>query len=244
MTALGQALATAGRDLARLVVPVECPGCGERDVRWCDACAAVWWEPALRVESLAPRLDVDGTAPLPVWAAATLAGPADGFVTAWKDAARRDLDRFLGDAMTRAALGIGPALAALPGTLATVAVPSRPGAARRRGRDLPALLGAAAATGFTRAGAPARHMPRALTMARGEQRGGSARRRWQGMAGAVRARTALAGATVVLVDDVMTTGASLAAASDALERAGAVVAGAVVLAVAEPARTSVTRGLG
>lgn len=244
MTPVVDVCVAAARDLARLAVPVECPGCGARDEKWCDECAALWWEPPVRVESLAPRLDVEGRPSLPVWSVATLAGPAHGFLTAWKDAGRRDLDTFLGAAMRRQSRAVAPALASVPGRVLTVAVPARPGAVRRRGRDLPEALADAAAQGLAGAGRHAAHAAGVLRLARGEQRGGSARRRWQAMSGALRARRALPGEAVLLVDDVMTTGASLAVASDALERAGAAVFGALVLAVAEPARAGAVTGLG
>jgi hypothetical protein len=72
---LGQVLTR----LARLVVPVSCPGCGLVDVRWCAACGRAVLGRPRRVEQAAGRLDrLDGVAPLPVWAAtAYVAGVRD-----------------------------------------------------------------------------------------------------------------------------------------------------------------------
>ncbi|MFV0286558.1 MAG: ComF family protein [Demequina sp.] len=239
-----EAATTAVRDVVRAVVPVECPGCGALDVRWCDTCAAVWWEPPLRSEQLAPRLDVEGRAPFPVWAPATLAGPAHGFIAAWKDAGRRDLDAVLADAMRRSAAAVAPALAAIPTRLTVVDVPSRPGARRRRGRDLAALLASAAVEGLGDGGVPGVKHRRVVRLGRGEQRGGSARRRWSGMSAAVTSAPVPPGEAVVLVDDVMTTGATLAACLRSLEGRGVPVVGAIVLAVADAGRATATSGLG
>lgn len=80
----------------------------------------------------------------------------------------------------------------------------------------------------------------ALRLRRGgaDQVGLGVRGRAANLAGRVRvrpgARAALAGADVLLVDDVLTTGATLAACRAALEREGARPRGAVVLAVTPP----------
>ncbi|MHB1065542.1 MAG: phosphoribosyltransferase family protein, partial [Georgenia sp.] len=73
------------------------------------------------------------------------------------------------------------------------------------------------------------------------QSGLGARGRSANRSGSVRTVTALpAGAVAVLVDDVVTTGATLAACRDALAGAGTVVVGALVLAATPaPARRRV-----
>ncbi|MBE9926939.1 ComF family protein [Cellulosimicrobium cellulans] len=103
-------------DVARLVLPVACPGCDAPDVRWCASCLAPLRAPLRRRERGAPRLDrLDGVAPLPVWAPAPYAGPVRGVVVAWKDRGRADLDRPLGDVARRAGTALGPVLGAVLG---------------------------------------------------------------------------------------------------------------------------------
>jgi predicted amidophosphoribosyltransferase len=82
-------------------------------------------------------------------------------------------------------------------------------------------------------------------MRRAESRGLSARQRWRGTQGSMRLKTApQAGLAVVLVDDVMTTGASLAAARECLESAGAVVCAGLTLATAPGRSVSAHQRLG
>ncbi|GAB3679170.1 hypothetical protein GCM10027589_49440 [Actinocorallia lasiicapitis] len=57
------------------------------------------------------------------------------------------------------------------------------------------------------------------------------------LAGALRVRGGSDGRPVIIVDDILTTGASVAAAWEALDRAGIAVEGAAVLATAPVPRT-------
>jgi len=232
-----RATVLAARDLARLIVPVSCPGCGAHDVRWCDDCASVWWEAPLRSESLAPRLDIEGRPALPVWAIAELAGPTHAMVVAWKDGGRRDLDRFFADAIARAAAHIAPALrdasAVAPARIAVVPVPARAVSTRRRGIDLPLTLASAAARSLCAEGVDAT-VRRVLTIGKGEQRGASARQRWRQSSSLRTTRDPGPPATVLLVDDVMTTGATLAAAVRSLDVTFLTVGAGLCLAAAPP----------
>ncbi|MCL1869340.1 MAG: ComF family protein [Promicromonosporaceae bacterium] len=235
------------RDLTRLLLPVECPGCGAPDVPWCPRCAALLTAPPRRVESDAPRLDrLDGVAPLPVWALARYEGPVRGVVVAWKDRGRADLDRLLGPAAAAAARALRPDVAADGSPLLVVPAPSSGASRRARARDhLHAVSRAVAgALGGT-------HAP-VLRRVRGSDqvglgvraRGGNvAVRVDQAALARAAARRGASGRPVcLLLDDVVTTGATLAVAERSLEAAGADVIGAFVLAATPPPGRAGTPG--
>ncbi|WP_418276221.1 ComF family protein [Isoptericola jiangsuensis] len=261
-------------DLARLVVPVACPGCRLPDVRWCAPCAAAVLGRPRRVEQHAGRLDLlDGVAPLPTWAATAYVAGVRDVVVAWKDRGRVDLDPLLVAAVQGAARSAAPLLReavrapvrapdrgpargpaqgsargpgdgpVVRGSVVVVPVPSTGAAARRRGRDPVRVLARGVAGGLVAAGVRAEvgAMLRRRGAAR-DQVGLGARARGRNLDAAIAVRRRCLEAAgrrraVVLVDDVLTTGATLAAAERALVRAGADVLGAVVLAATPPPGT-------
>ena len=250
----------AARDLARLVLPVECPGCRLPDEILCEVCAATLTRPVRRCEWDVPRLDkMDGWPPLPVWTVTTYTGPVRGVVVAWKDRGRRDLTARLVAAARRAGEEAAPALGGRAstsgatsgaasgaasgraggpsgtplwtGSLHVVPVPSTPAARRRRGADLVRLLAAGVTEGLTAGGLPAQTAPVLRRRAAADQVGLGARARGGNTSGiALRRQADVRGRWHVLVDDVVTTGSTLAACCRALEAAGGLVLGAVVLA--------------
>ncbi|MBD5786340.1 ComF family protein [Cellulosimicrobium terreum] len=242
----------AAQDLVRLAVPVECPGCGTPDVRWCRDCLTPLAGPARRVEDGAPRLDrLDGVPPLPTWALASYSGPLRDVVVAWKDRGRADLDRPLSDAVRSAGAALAPLLRAVAGQgpvaaggLLVVAAPTSRAARRARGREPVAVLADAFAVGLRSAGCAARVVSLLVQERRSRDQVGLGSRGRGARLTVVRlARTAAARALVgtpvrsvpacVLIDDVLTTGATIAACESALSGRAIPVLGAFTL-VATP----------
>ncbi len=122
--------------LLDLVLPADCAGCGAAGVGWCADCAAALTNGPARVR---PRTDPG----VPCWALAPYEGPARRAVLAVKERGRRDLTGPIGLAMAR---GLAR-LRAPDRPLMLVPAPSRGGSARRRGGD-PVLRTARAAAGW------------------------------------------------------------------------------------------------
>ena len=202
-------------DLVDLVLPRECAGCRRPGRALCAACAAELGPPFRHRPDPCPA----GLPPLV--AAATYAGAVRAALLAHKERGRLGLARPLGAALGAAVRELEPP----PGVL-LVPVPSSPAAVRERGHDHARRLAAAAARGVP----SARAVP-LLAVARrvADQSGLSSAQRAANLSGALRARRRLAGCTVVVVDDVVTTGATLVEATRALSAAGATVLGAAVV---------------
>jgi predicted amidophosphoribosyltransferase len=224
------------RALLGLVLPVECAGCGADDEPWCAACAGLVAGAPWRCEHRAGRLDLlDGRAPLPVWALADCVGPVRRAVIAWKDRGRVDLTPHFRSALASAAAATAATWAVPLGPpVLVVPAPSTSAARRRRGADLVADLAGGVVDGAAAGGVGGMLAPVLARRRGGDQVGLGVRERARNLHGQVLVRAGgharLDGRTVVLVDDVLTTGATVAAAGTVLRAAGATVAGCLVLA--------------
>lgn len=230
----------ACEDALALLIPVSCAGCDEPDVALCEVCVLAL-APDPRRQALEARaaeavgvgaagvgdpLPVPGGRNAPeVWSGLVFEGVPARVLRAIKEDGRTGLARALAPALD-AALRRAGAADAVP-----VPMPTSRAAYRRRGFRVPDLL-------LRRAG---RHPRRLLHHARrtADQRGLDRDARRRNVAGSFVARD-VAGLRVVIVDDVVTTGASLAEAVRALRAAGADVVAAVTLA-ATPRRAPTGR---
>jgi predicted amidophosphoribosyltransferase len=209
-----------------LVLPLECGGCGVPSTRWCEACAR---ELAMSPNSprvVSPRIDPG----VPVFALGRYAGARRQAIVAMKERGRTDLSAPLAHAL---ALGVHRLLVwgLLDVPLTVVPAPTRGWAARRRGGD-PVTRIATLAT----AGHPHVTVLRALRMkplARDSAGLGSAARE-RNIAGRVllTSRRVPADREVLLVDDIVTTGATAREAVRVLQSAGVRVSAVLALAAA------------
>ncbi|MER6030546.1 ComF family protein [Streptomyces sp. NPDC001851] len=210
------------RDLTDLVLPAECAGCGAPRTVLCPRCrAALCGRVPRRVRP------VPEPAGLPVvHAAAPYAQEVRTLLLAHKERGALALTGELGNALAaavRAGLGGGGADAGAGGfgTVLLVPVPSARWAVRARGHDPVRRMALAAAGELRRTGTPAR-VAAVLRQRRpvADQAGLDARGRLANLAGALEVTTGggrlLGAGHVVLVDDLITTGASLAEAARAV----------------------------
>jgi ComF family protein len=217
--------AAAALDLA---FPASCSGCGLEGAPLCGSC----------LPSLDARLHAPGGTPIGLPAelpapllqlewCAPFAGPVRAALHDLKYAGERRLAEPLGAAVARrwGRVGIGAQV--------VVPVPVHAGRERQRGYDQAALIAAAAAAQLG--------MPLARALERGRETAAQFElgrdERAANVAGAFRPRTserqavsAISGRWVLLVDDVVTTGATLAASATALEQAGARAVSAITVA--------------
>jgi ComF family protein len=213
------------RFLLDLLLPPVCPGCGREDAVLCAACRAPLWrrmhEPA--------GVPIGMPAALPAgllqleWCA-MYSGPVRAAVHAFKYRGERRLSRPLGEALaerwTRAGRG---------GTLLTW-VPVHPSRRRERGFDQAEELAMVAGgiLGLQRARCLERRQRTRAQHGLGQQaRAGNTAGAFEV---APAAAAMVAGSWVILVDDIVTTGATLAGCADALLAAGAAAVSAIAVA--------------
>ncbi|MGW3730295.1 ComF family protein [Streptomyces sp. NPDC000851] len=234
------------QDLSDLVLPAECGGCGRPRTVLCPECRAALSgaaprrvrpapePPGLPVVYAAARYADEVRAVLLAHkerGALTLAGPlgvalAGAVRTGLRDA-REGRTAVGGAASGRAGGAAGSAgmrRGAVDGTVLLVPVPSGRGAVRKRGHDPARRIALAAAAELRQTGTPTRVLA-VLRQRRAvaDQSELTSRQRLENLAGALQVAAGgaglLGGGPVVLVDDLMTTGSSLAEAARAMRAA-------------------------
>ncbi|MEO6826961.1 MAG: phosphoribosyltransferase family protein [Microbacteriaceae bacterium] len=220
-------ISEAVRDALAVIAPTRCAGCQTEGRAVCQACLT-----QLRAK---PRLIQIGTAsPFPVWAALEYRGVVRRLLLAFKDGGRTDAASALADPLR---LAIAAALANATGD--TVArgdpVPSRAGPGIELA-TIPSSRAAIRARGYrpvelllARAGLRAAH-PLAATRQAEDQAGLGLVDRQRNRAESLVVHRRLVGRSFLLIDDIVTTGATLLEARRAIEESGAVVHAAATIA--------------
>ncbi|GAA0226474.1 ComF family protein [Cryptosporangium japonicum] len=227
--------------LADLVLPVPCVACGAADGPLCGVCTphALHTEPVRVPAGVRPG----GGAPAGCVAAGTYRGALRSALIAYKERGVRGLAVPLGARLAAAVEAVSES----DDRLLCVPIPSSSGAIRARGGDHVVRLARFAVATLRQQGFAA-EVARLITMRRvptdSVGLGAAARRanvagafaaapgpvpRLRAPTGSLRGRT-----TIVLVDDIVTTGATLAEGYRAVADIGLPVAGAAVVAATPP----------
>ncbi|HEU0257401.1 MAG TPA: ComF family protein [Microbacteriaceae bacterium] len=210
-------MATWWREACDLLLPVSCAGCGASGGSLCTSC----------LRAMTPRVvRADLDAGLPVWAAGRYEGTLRRVILAYKDGGRTDCGPALAGllrAALRAALTQVPAgeVVARQGIRLTT-VPSTRAAWRRRGyRPVPRLA--------SHAGLKPAQILRPLRQSV-DQAALDRAAREENRSGSLAARRVPAGSAWLLIDDIVTTGATTREVARAIGAAGGGLLGVVALA--------------
>ena len=220
-------LRDAALDALAVLLPVECAGCGAWDRGVCGSCRSAL-TPAVRVRDVGAG---PGEPRLRVWAGLEYDGVARSVILALKAQQRVDAARALAPALAEAVRAAAREVGR--SGVEVVAIPGTRAAYRRRGYDPVRLLISRAGLGASRVFAAARPHRSQKRLGAGE--------RDRNLCGTFRLRRRVAGHGILLIDDVVTTGATLREAARVLREGGAEVVGAAV--VASTRRRDSGRGL-
>ena len=200
-------------DAWAVLSPVTCAGCGIDDRGMCLTCRGRF-AARLRVHEVGAGAE---SAAFPVTCALDYEGPVRRAILAFKERARTDIAAMLAAPLREAVL------ARIEGRVELVTIPTSRSSYRSRGFDPVALL-------VARARLPRSADVLQIVRSTASQKTLDRQSRESNLASAMSARRSLVGRRFVLIDDVMTTGATLAEAARAITAASGVVLGAATLA--------------
>jgi predicted amidophosphoribosyltransferase len=210
-----------------LFLPLECGGCGAAATRWCGTCEMELSVSAEQPHVVNPRIDPQ----VPVFALGRYVGARRQAILAMKEHGRDDLVAPLARAL---AVGVHRLLTwgIVETPLTIVPAPTRRSAARKRGGDPVARLARAAVAGHPDVAVVPALRLKALTR---DSVGLGTSARQRNIAGRVLLRgqgAKLLSTEVVIVDDIVTTGATARESVRTLRAAGIRVAAVLAIAAA------------
>jgi len=201
-----------------LVLPRECGGCGAAGTQWCVRCAG-----ELRVRPDQPYVVVPRVDPgVPVFSLGRYAGARRRAIVELKERGRGDLVAPFASALRDALVNLA-AWGIVDGTVPLVPAPTRRLAARRRGGDPVTRVARATGRNVT-------PVLRSRPFTR-DSVGLSVQDRQRNVANRIRL-VAAPGSVVLVVDDVVTTGATATESVRVLQTAGVAVPAVLTLAYA------------
>ncbi len=202
-TGLSATVRAAFADALALVLPVVCAGCDEPDIALCAACREY-------LRPMPVRRDLESVT---VWSGLRFEGVPARAIRALKEESRTGLARDLAPALRSAVEMAGGGI--------LIPIPTSRASFRRRGFHVAELVA-------RRADLPVARLLRQRRQT-ADQRGLDLAGRRANVADSLYARDA-ASRPVIVLDDVLTTGATIEEAVRALEASGAQVIGAVTIA--------------
>jgi predicted amidophosphoribosyltransferase len=208
------------RALQELVFPVRCLGCSALGLDICSTCRKNWHPHIYRTwSSSAPHF--------PIYSAISYSQLAGKIILAAKENGIQRAENLISDALSRSLANCMKE----QGLGFLIPIPSRKSVARARGRQFIYDLSAGLATEFKISSCEILSHIRKVK----DQSTLDAHARRINLHGAMQASQYLSG-RAILIDDLVTTGATLAEAARALRACGIEVAAAVTACVAEPLR--------
>ncbi len=210
-----------------LILPLQCGGCGAPSTRWCAACGRELSVAADQPHVVNPRVDPQ----VPVFALGRYTGARRQAILALKEHGRADL---IGPLARALAIGVHRLLSwgIVEAPLTIVPAPTRLAAARRRGGDPVTRLARAAVAGHPDITVAPTLRMRALARDSVGLGVGARERNITGRVLLRGQRLTRLGTEAMIVDDIVTTGATARESVRVLHAAGVRVAAVLAIAVA------------